>query len=61
VARGGAEAPRAIIDTDPATLATVLWHGRDLAAAERAGELAIEGDRRAVKRLLTLFPLPAEG
>jgi DNA-binding HxlR family transcriptional regulator len=59
VARGGAAAPDAIIETDPGTLATVLWHGRRLDEARRAGDVAIEGDRRAVARLLALFPLPA--
>jgi DNA-binding HxlR family transcriptional regulator len=58
VARGGAAAPDAIIETDPGTLATVLWHGRRLDEARRAGDVAIEGDRRAVTRLLALFPLP---
>jgi DNA-binding HxlR family transcriptional regulator len=59
VGRGSAEAPDATIETDPATLATVLWHERDLEEARRAGDLAIDGDRRAVKRFLGLFPLPA--
>jgi DNA-binding HxlR family transcriptional regulator len=58
VQRGAAPAADAIIDTDPATLATVLWHGRGLDEARRAGDLAIEGDRRAATRLLGLFPLP---
>ena len=39
-------------------LSQVLWHGRDLAAAERAGELAIGGSRRAARRFLGLFPPP---
>jgi DNA-binding HxlR family transcriptional regulator len=58
VERGGAPAADAIIETDPGTLATVLWHGRRLDEARRAGDVAIEGDRRAVTRLLRLFPLP---
>jgi DNA-binding HxlR family transcriptional regulator len=57
LARGSAAGPDAIIDTDPATLATVLWHGRELAEAQRSGELAIEGDRKAAARFLRLFPL----
>jgi DNA-binding HxlR family transcriptional regulator len=56
--RGTAAAPDAIIDTDPATLATVLWHGRELAEAQRSGDLSIEGNRRAAARFLRLFPLP---
>jgi DNA-binding HxlR family transcriptional regulator len=58
-ARGAADAPRAVIAGDPGALATVLWHGRALEDAEAAGQLVVEGDRRAAKRLLTLFPLPA--
>ena len=58
-ARGGAPAPDATLETDPGTLASVLWHGRKLDEARRAGDLAIGGDRTAVKRLLALFPLPA--
>jgi DNA-binding HxlR family transcriptional regulator len=58
VARGAAPAPDAIIETDPGTLAAVLWHGRELDEARRAGDVAVEGDRRAVSRFLALFPLP---
>jgi DNA-binding HxlR family transcriptional regulator len=57
VARGGAERPDAIIETDPATLSRVLWHGRRLAEAKRAGDVSIEGSRPAVTSLLRLFPL----
>jgi DNA-binding HxlR family transcriptional regulator len=59
VARGSAPAPDATIETDPGTLASVLWHGRKVDEARRAGDLAVEGDRAAVTRLLALFPLPA--
>ena len=59
VARGGAEAPDATIETDPGTLATVLWHGRRLDEARRSGDVVIAGDRRAATRFLGLFPLPA--
>jgi hypothetical protein len=40
------------------TLAAVLWQGMPLSAAERSGDLAVDGDRPAAKRFLTLFPLP---
>ena len=40
------------IEAEPGPLAAVLWHGRDLAAAERAGEVAIGGGRRAATRFL---------
>ena len=43
-ARGDADQADAIIDTDPDTLAAVLWSGRPLADAQRSGELTIEGD-----------------
>jgi DNA-binding HxlR family transcriptional regulator len=59
IARGSAPAPDAAIETDPGTLASVLWHGRKLEEARRAGDVAIEGDRRAATRFLGLFPLPA--
>jgi len=52
IARESADRPDATIETDPGTLARVLWHG----APARA--LAIEGDRAAAKRFLTLFPPP---
>jgi DNA-binding HxlR family transcriptional regulator len=58
VARGTAENPVATIETDPGTLARVLWHGRKIAAALRSGELRIEGDRSAARRFLALFPAP---
>jgi DNA-binding HxlR family transcriptional regulator len=59
LARGSAEAPDAIIESDPGALATVLWHGRKLGEARRSGDVAISGDARAVTRFLALFPLPA--
>ena len=58
IARGGAPAPDATIETDPGTLASVLWHGRKLDEARRTGDLAIAGDREAVTRFVALFPLP---
>ena len=58
VARGGAEAPLAVISTDPGTLARVLWHGRKITAALRSGDLRIDGDRSAARRFLALFPAP---
>ena len=58
IARGAAEDPDATIATDPITLAEVLWQGRPLAEAERAGSLELAG-RRAARRFLGLFPAPA--
>jgi DNA-binding HxlR family transcriptional regulator len=59
IARGSAEAPDAVIETDPGTLATVLWHGVKLRDARRSGALATSGDEQAVERFLAMFPLPA--
>jgi DNA-binding HxlR family transcriptional regulator len=58
VARGGANQADATIDTDPDTLTAVLWRGRPLRDAQRAGEMRIEGDQSAVERLVPLFPVP---
>jgi DNA-binding HxlR family transcriptional regulator len=58
VTRGSADRPDAVVTTDTGTLAAVLWQGRALADAHRAGDVQIDGDGRAVERLLALFPLP---
>jgi DNA-binding HxlR family transcriptional regulator len=58
IARGEAEQPDAIIETDAGTLAALVYEGRELAEALRAGEIKIEGDRSAVARFVRLFPLP---
>jgi DNA-binding HxlR family transcriptional regulator len=56
--RGSPAEPVATIATEPGILQEVLWHGRRLREAVRAGELEIAGDRRAAERFLALFPLP---
>ena len=58
IARGGAEKADATIETDAATLAALVYEGRELAEALRAGEVKIEGDEAAVERFVMLFPLP---
>ncbi len=58
VERGAAEDPDAIIETDHPTFSALIWDGLDPADALRAGDVAIEGDRGAVKRFLELFPRP---
>ena len=58
VARGSADHPDAIIESDPATLASVIYDDRDLDEAVRAGALKIDGDTSAVKTFVTLFSLP---
>jgi DNA-binding HxlR family transcriptional regulator len=59
LARGSAQDPDATIEADPGALATVLWHGRKLAEARRSGGVAASGDAQAVRRFLSLFPLPS--
>ena len=58
VDRGAPDDPDATLETDPATLGALIWDGRELAAAERDGDVAIAGDRGAVTRFLELFPRP---
>ena len=58
VARADAEQADATIETDPDTLAAVLWGGRPLADAQRSGTMTIEGDEAAVERFVRLFPMP---
>lgn len=55
IARGEPEGAAAVIATDTATLPEVLWRGRTLEEAEAAGTMAVEGSRRAARRLLRLF------
>ena len=57
-AREAAVEPDATIDTDPDTLAAVLWGGQRLADAQRSGRMKVEGDTAALKRFLRLFPMP---
>ena len=58
VARGSADQADATIDTDPDTLAAVLWGDRPLADAQRSGTLTIKGNSGVVERFLRLFPMP---
>jgi DNA-binding HxlR family transcriptional regulator len=45
------------IDTDPATLTELLWHGGNLDEAAEAGRISIDGPRREADRFLALFRL----
>jgi alkyl sulfatase BDS1-like metallo-beta-lactamase superfamily hydrolase len=58
VARGSVDQADATIDTDPDTLAAVLWGGRPLGDAQRSRKITIEGDKTAVERFIRLFPMP---
>ncbi|RYE02620.1 MAG: transcriptional regulator [Sphingomonadales bacterium] len=57
IRRGDAPAD-ARFDTDPMTLASIVYGGRPLADAERAGVLRITGDRTLAERFPSLFVLP---
>ena len=58
IARGSADRPDATIETNPGTLAALVFDGCQLAEALRSGDIKIEGSREAVERLLGLFLLP---
>src|SRR5215217_1939367 len=58
IVRGVVFRHEATIETDSATLATLVYEGRDLAEALRSGDAKIEGDEAAVERFVRLFPLP---
>jgi DNA-binding HxlR family transcriptional regulator len=55
VRRGSADQPVATIAAEHGALEQILWHGRRLRAAVRAGEVTILGDRGAAERFLCLF------
>jgi len=55
---GKAVEPDAVVISDPDTLAMIVYGGRDLDAAIRAGDITVEGDKAVVARFVTLFPLP---
>ena len=59
ISRGSAERPPdATVESDPGTLAALVYGGRELSEALRSGDVKIEGDGSVVERFLTLFPLP---
>jgi DNA-binding HxlR family transcriptional regulator len=59
LARGSDEGADVSIEAEVGVVAELLWRGRELDEAVRAGDVAIEGNRRAAKRFLRLFPAPA--
>lgn len=58
VRRDAAEAADVIFNTDPMTLAAVVYGGATLADAEAEGSLQLTGNRTLAKRFLSLFRLP---
>jgi DNA-binding HxlR family transcriptional regulator len=58
VGRGCCERPDVIVDTDPLTLAGVVFEGRNLGDAVRSGKLRLQGEAAVVVRFVSLFRLP---
>lgn len=58
VKREPADAADLVFDTDPMTLASIVYGGRPIADAEAAGGLTLTGDRALAERFVTWFPLP---
>lgn len=59
IARGAAAHPDVIVESDPSTIAALVYDGADAATAIGEGRLRLDGDRKAFQRFLRLFPLPA--
>ena len=60
IRRGDPDGTAVLFDTDPMTLASVVYGGRPIADAESAAALTLSGDRALAERFVTLFPLPAK-
>jgi DNA-binding HxlR family transcriptional regulator/putative sterol carrier protein len=58
ITHGSAEQPDVILDTDPATLRSVVFGGRPLATAIKSGDLRVTGDMAAAERFAVSFPRP---
>ena len=58
IAPGRAEDPAVTFETDVATLRSVAFGREPVAAAERAGRLTVDGDRRLAERFARMFPVP---
>ena len=48
----------ATVECNPNVLARIIYEGCKLSEAVQSGDLIIKGDKSAVKRFITLFPLP---
>jgi DNA-binding HxlR family transcriptional regulator len=58
VTRGETDHPDAIVDTDQATLISLLRTDRPLDDALASGQLRLQGDHAVVEKFRRLFPLP---
>jgi DNA-binding HxlR family transcriptional regulator len=56
--RGEADAPDVTLETDPGTLARLLYDGEAVEVAAAAGAARVSGDLATLRRFLGLFPLP---
>jgi len=60
IVRGEGEQSDFTMESDPVTVASIVYGGRPIADAEAAGLLRLAGDRALAERFVTLFPLPAK-
>ena len=58
IARGTATDPDAVLDTDAATLRSVVFGGRSLATVIESGDLRLTGNMAAAERFAVTFPRP---
>lgn len=58
VVRASTERPDAIVEADSNTLAGLVYGDGSFAEALSSGDTKVKGDKSAVERFLTLFPLP---
>jgi DNA-binding HxlR family transcriptional regulator len=58
VRRSEIDAVDAVITTSPSTLAAIIYAGLPLATGEADSSITLAGERSAVERFTTLFPLP---
>jgi len=47
-----------VLEADPGVIAGLIYGGESVGKFQKAGLLKIEGDRKLLKRFVTLFPLP---
>jgi DNA-binding HxlR family transcriptional regulator len=58
IRRDEPESCAVVVETNPMTLASVVYGGRPIGNAEASGELALTGNRALFRRFVTWFPLP---
>ena len=60
IRRADPQGAAVVFESDPLSLASIVYGGRPIEDAEQAGVLKIDGDRALAARFVTLFPLPAK-